>query len=370
MRSRTSIVALAWLFALAPACADIGSGGAAPASATGGGTATGTGGSAVAGSGAGGGAVAGAAGKGGSGGGPVGGATAAGKGGGSGGKSAQAGASGQAGAGQSGASGAAGAGGDPGRDFSPDRTKFFGASRCASSGLDLCEDFESGTLDTKLWSIRGKTPVIDGGQKARGGKALHIHVKSDLTMGNGYVASGISESKTFPATSNRYYGRMFVYFQSLPVPQGMFTFSHWTFAGGSGTGVTGEMRLSGFLQNGKNRFGVGTDSGNDPMGTGDWTTLDDDPKGNAKAVPTGDWQCIEWMNDGEHNETRFWWDAVEHPSMHTTSTVHGGNAGVPYVLPQFTKAWVGFEVYQGGGEDYEAWIDEVAIDKERIGCVY
>jgi hypothetical protein len=56
--------------------------------------------------------------------------------------------------------------------------------------------------------------------------------------------------------------------------------------------------------------------------------------------------------------------------MHTTSTVHGGNAANPYVLPQFTQTWMGFEVYQGGGEDYEMWVDEIAIDKDRIGCIY
>ena len=290
------------------------------------------------------------------------------------------GSSGQGGMGTGGSGGASGAGGASagtggiggnGRDLSPDRTKFFGVSRCAGSGLQLCEDFESGTIDASVWSIRGKTPVIDGVQKARGAKALHIHVKSDISMGGGgYISSGLTEKKTFPAASNRYYGRMFVYFQALPVPTASFTFSHWTMIGGSGTGVTGDIRVSGFLQNGKNRFGVGTDSGTDPKGTGDWTTLDDDPKGNFKPVPLADWQCIEWMNDGEHNETAFFWDATEHASMHTTGTVHGGNAANPYVLPQFTQTWMGFEVYQGGGEDYEMWVDEIAIDKERIGCIY
>src|SRR5271165_5595584 len=35
------------------------------------------------------------------------------------------------------------AAGDGGRDYSADRSKFFGASRCATAGVQLCEDFES-----------------------------------------------------------------------------------------------------------------------------------------------------------------------------------------------------------------------------------
>src|SRR4051812_8355827 len=39
------------------------------------------------------------------------------------------------------------------RSFSTDRTQFFGSSRCAQSGLLLCDDFESGTLDRNTWQV-------------------------------------------------------------------------------------------------------------------------------------------------------------------------------------------------------------------------
>src|SRR5882672_2206666 len=119
---------------------------------------------------------------------------------------------GAAGTGAAGA-GAAGAGGGApgGRDLSTDRALFLGASRCAAAKVQLCEDFESGTLDAATWTVRGTKPVIDGVQKARGAKALHVTV-----TGNGL--SAIRETKTFPATNNTYYGRAFVYFASLPTP--------------------------------------------------------------------------------------------------------------------------------------------------------
>jgi hypothetical protein len=251
------------------------------------------------------------------------------------------------------------------RDLSANRAAFFGASRCAAAHVQLCEDFESGQLDPATWQVTGQTPTIDDQQAARGTRALHISV-------GGKGSSTIAETRTFPAPDDTYFGRLFVYFKSLPVPASGFDYSHWTFIAASGTGVTGEVRVSGQMQNGVNLFGVGTDSLTDPSGTGDWTNPDTDPGpyGTPSPVPTGSWLCIEWMHDGAHNQTRFWWDGVEHPSLATTpSTPHQGNAGVPFTLPSFTTLWVGWYEYQPTTQPFELWIDEVAIDYARIGCV-
>ena len=251
------------------------------------------------------------------------------------------------------------------RDLSSSRSAFFGASRCAAAHVQLCEDFESGVLDPGIWTATGVTPTIDGRHAARGQRALHVKID-----GNG--PSYIRETKTFPAARDTYFGRMFVYFQALPAPAPGFDYAHWTFAAASGTGVKGEVRLSGQMQGGVNRFGVGTDSLDDPAGSGDWTNADRDPgpNGAAPAVPTGQWLCIEWMHDGANNQTRFWWDAIEHPSLATTTaTPHLGHPGVPFRLPAFTNVWVGWQEYQKTSQPFELWIDEVAIDPARIGCV-
>ncbi len=250
------------------------------------------------------------------------------------------------------------AGADSGRDLSPDPSKFGGPTRCAAANVALCEDFESGTLDTATWTVTGTAPLIDGVQKMRGTKALHV-----TRAGNG--VSYIKEKKTFPAPANTYYGRAFVYFDKLPAAP--LTYAHWTFIAASGTGVSGEIRLSGQLQNGANHFGVGTDNRVDDAGTGDWTTTDGDPK-PPNAVPTQKWLCIEWMHKGDTNETRFWWDAAEHPTLHTTPAQHGGNAN-PFNLPQFTNVWLGWAEYQPTTEPFEMWLDEIAIDYARIGCI-
>ncbi|PMZ86541.1 hypothetical protein, partial [Pseudomonas sp. FW306-2-11AD] len=91
--------------------------------------------------------------------------------------------------------------------------------------------------------------------------------------GNG--PSYIKESKTFPAKNDTYFGRAYVWFATLAGPP--MSYAHWTFIAASGTNVSGEIRVSGQFQNGKNLFGVGTDNRIDDAGTGDWTTSDNDP---------------------------------------------------------------------------------------------
>jgi hypothetical protein len=239
--------------------------------------------------------------------------------------------------------------------YSTDRDEFFGDSRCTAE-LDLCEDFEQESLDTGIWSVRGPAPTIDESRAARGSRSAHFH-----TVDNGL--SYIEQSLSFPAPGNRYFARIFVYFDSMPsAPE----WAHWSIAGAIGSGTEAEIRVGGQYDNSINRFGVGSDYGP----TGDWTNLDEDPGGSPSEVPVDEWLCVEWLHDGGANETRFWWDGVEHPSLFTSAVEHGGDDNEPYVLPEFESVWVGWLLYQSNTTpgEFDVWIDEVAFDDERIGC--
>ena len=54
----------------------------------------------------------------------------------------------------------------------------------------------------------------------------------------------------------------------------------------------------------------------------------------------------------------------------TTSTMHGGDQTVPYLLPTFTNVKIGWMLYQNpvSPTTFDLWIDEIAIDSQRIGC--
>jgi len=243
---------------------------------------------------------------------------------------------------------------DMSRTYSTDPTTFMGAPRCAALHAQLCDDFEASALDTKTWTANGDVS-LDTSQFARGKQALHLHI-----VGQNWAT--ITESKTFPEAGNHFFGRLF--FRATAIPTTNPAAAHWTLVAGAGNN-TPEIREGGI----SGKWGTGTDNRVDG-GTGDWTNADNDPAGNPKPVPSNTWACIEWEYDGGNNETRFWWDGVEHPSMHTTSTMHGGDQTVPYLLPTFTNVKIGWMLYQNpvSPTTFDIWIDEIAIDSARIGC--
>jgi hypothetical protein len=271
--------------------------------------------------------------------------------------------SGGASGGKGGTSGTAGKGGTSGTGsggkatggsagYSTNRDDFFGASRCGT-GLDLCDDFEATSINTTRWRVQGPAPTVDSTRAARGMRSVHFH-----TTDNGL--SLLHTTAIFPATNNTYWARVFVYFDTMPTAP---MWAHWSISAAVGSGTDTEVRVGGQYDGSKNRFGVGTDHGE----TGDWTNLDEDP-GNP--VPVDAWVCLEWQNKGDTNETRFFWDGVEHPSLHTTATDHGGSDTVDYELPTFESVYVGWWLYQPETTpgQFDVWIDEVAFDSERIGC--
>ena len=135
---------------------------------------------------------------------------------------------------------------------------------------------------------------------ARGTKALHIKTAA----GGGSNFAYIKETKTFPATNNVLYGRMFVWFEDALTTDG-----HFSLAEGAGTGTAAVIRFGGQFK----AFGVGTDSGN----SGDWTDSD-----RTKLVPTQTWICAEFQFDGPTHTFHVWWDDMERPMLTSGPSKH------------------------------------------------
>jgi len=233
---------------------------------------------------------------------------------------------------------------------------FFGASRCELGQFALCDGFEASTIDSERWTIgksEGNTVERVSDQAARGSGSVHVRTQN----GFGYL----STSSIFPAAGNGYFGRVFLRVARYSTVD----WAHWTVAEAAGTGDGSKIRVGGqfVTSQAKNRWGVGSDGGP----TGDWTNHDTDPGGAPLEPPLGSWTCLEWQHDGATNTTRFYVDSIEHPSLLTTASEHGGT-NVPYELPQMNSLWVGWWQYQADPTAFDVWIDEVALDDERIGC--
>ena len=216
-----------------------------------------------------------------------------------------------------------------------------GPTRCDTT-LPLCESFENG-LDGNLWKTTragDATVAVDEVHAARGTKALHVKT----TAGGGSNFAYIKETKTFPATNNVLYGRMFVWFEDALTTDG-----HFSLAEGAGTGTSAVIRFGGQFK----AFGVGTDSGS----SGDWTDSD-----RSKLVPTQTWICAEFQFDGPTNTFHVWWDDMERPTLTSGPSKH-----TSFTMPTFNSLWFGWWMYNIA-EPQEIWIDEIAVDYKPIGC--
>jgi len=71
-----------------------------------------------------------------------------------------------------------------------------------------------------------------------------------------------------------------------------------------------------------------------------------------------DWVCVEWMVDPAAKEVRVWLDGREVDDLHLTNVVASGFGTVDVAVQHLA-----------GGPVVDMWVDEVAVDTQRIGCI-
>lgn len=229
-------------------------------------------------------------------------------------------------------------------------------SLCPTLDVLLCDGFENDEIDPRIWGVEasaGNTVELTTERAARGRQSIHIHAEN----GFGFLRL----TRIFPLEGNRYWARMFVRverFSTVP-------WAHWTLAETAGAGDGSVIRVGGqFVSTEQiNRWSVGSDHGP----TGDWTTHDQDPAGAPVAPAVGEWVCLEWLHDATADRSRFFVGGVEHPSLATSRSEHGG-ADAPFDVPSLRSVWFGWWQYQPDPEPFDIWIDEIAVDHDRIGC--
>jgi hypothetical protein len=189
----------------------------------------------------------------------------------------------------------------------------------------------------------------------------------------------LRETSTFATTGNHFFGRFFLYLNytaaPLSCPGGNCTnLVHWTAASAGGDFVDGsgsyrpDVRAVGAVNQ---RLLVNLDGAPVPEVGVD----DDDSVPGYEALGDShkdEWMCFEfeYAGEGANGEVRVYWDGIDHPALHY-STSNRGNAGELWSIPTYDYLELGFAHYQNYGAfvgSFDAWIDEVAVDDERIGC--
>jgi len=226
---------------------------------------------------------------------------------------------------------------------------FGGPSLCTAGKYIICEDFEA-TAEGAVpsgWTKHGAASVASD-QAARGKHSLKI------------TAAANGERRIYADATklgSGHWGRIF-YRVEVPVPT---AFVHSTMVGLQGTGPTRgneEVRVVDTVKdaNGKHQFLYNVQPSGSEFGKGspyNWTF-------------DGKWHCAEWHIDSPTQSYHFYYDGAEVTSI----AINNGPAKYDGsdIPMSFTQVHVGWNNYQSAPPGFVAWIDEVALDANRIGC--
>jgi hypothetical protein len=216
---------------------------------------------------------------------------------------------------------------------------------CASRKVAICDDFERTGIDRTVWKVaNGDNLRIDSTRAFRGRQSLFVRGVNRRDGGGKLYLDGAAVS----AFRDGFYGRAHVYFAGR-TPR---THSDLVFAWGPANGGTVVWRYGVEAHNFTgNWWGAG----------GEGAFPSDRFFTKRDAVPVDRWFCMEWHFDSKANQMRFWLDGAERRSLWRA----GGN----WPAPPFQRIEIGFQIFgQDPGGDFSLWFDEVALDRERIGC--
>jgi hypothetical protein len=229
----------------------------------------------------------------------------------------------------------------------------------------ICDDFESGTAANPApnWSTliypsaSSGSITLDTQRAFSGTRSLHL----SSSESGAYVQ--IVRSLTLLPT-NAFFGRMNIFFDAWPKPK-----EHWDLIQGWGY-VPGSVSrpVSDQIQY---SYGGGIDN---TLAGYYLSNTRDCGQYSAAQMPIGRWACLEWQFDGVNDEMRIWIDgqAIDPLTMTNPTSSTYASCAPPWVAsaPIFERLSLGF--YRGSpvdGGTIDMWIDDVAIDSQRVGCL-
>jgi hypothetical protein len=230
----------------------------------------------------------------------------------------------------------------------------------AACKFALCESFESyadgAVPDPALWAQKATKATVDSVRAARGKKALHI---GPFTKDSVYIR----ETRTFPALGKAFYGRVFLWVDKEPLetPPNLY---HWTMIESSETPEDSgkQVRLGGHIEAGM---------------PGDWLRFNFETHAQAATHETGlsdktafvvprQWNCIEFYFDMQKQEARIWLNGMERTQLHWLNNMP--QSAIFQFPAEIKSLSFGWTEYQPPKTPWDVWLDEIAVDGQRIGC--
>jgi hypothetical protein len=254
------------------------------------------------------------------------------------------------------------------RDTGPSRDAAITAvfmSQCPKSNLLFCENFESGGLDTRLWKWipHASSYVADTERVFSGKYSLKINVSEK--SGTPWNWGQIKTNRAFQLAGRDLYVRALVFLDAR-VPSRHFSVMSARSVGPAPTGGTWQYILN-LLPS---RGGIGAAL--------QWRYIWEYGAVNAqlwdqkdKVPRVGEWACWEWDVLGSKNEIRLSVNGEPVMGMVAGENVTPGGKGMWLAPPQ---AQFSFGFYTSHADSlpaggYNIWLDELAIDDAKIGCM-
>jgi hypothetical protein len=212
------------------------------------------------------------------------------------------------------------------------------ASLCATSGLVMCDGFETGTFRDPPWSSAFNI-VTDSAHVYRGALAAHAHTDA-LPANANYPSAVIDNTNASVFGTNTAYLRAFLYYASGSAQTVLL--SEVNPLNNDPTQVVKVFILSGLLQ-------VETDTAA--------------PTSTGVAMPTDRWTCFELAAKGSTTTSSN--DAHATLWLDGTQLADVGS----FNLSPSQQFVLGLNFYGlPAAPASDLWMDEVALDSARIGC--
>jgi hypothetical protein len=225
---------------------------------------------------------------------------------------------------------------------------------CAGRSYLFCEDFESapvGGLPTgwtidRGWQTETSNPAVASDQHHSGMRALHSAVGAV-----GQHRARFALNAALGAARGTHWGRVFYKVQA-PAFMPSSGVVHNTLLGLMGAG---ELRVVDTVQNtaGAHQFLLNVPDDSCCAGS----------RYNYHSYD-GAWHCAEWHVDQTARSYHFYFDGAEVTDIAYTQPASDTRVR----FEAFTGVTVGWREYQNANPPYQSWLDDIAIDTNRVGC--
>ena len=226
---------------------------------------------------------------------------------------------------------------------------------------DFCESFEgyaegSHPHDARWVDAQDSNQiVVDALKPARGAHSLHITFEKNPPQ-----THWLRTNEPFPKLARKHFGRIFVWINQLPDQK--IEYRHWVTVQMEPKGNGPVLRVLG----GETPPNIGANANDITKQNSamfDLITPDEDRRREDTVnIGAKTWFCFEWSLDVDANQYRMWLDGK---AMTGANWDHSNPA---YTFAAIDHLWLGWTDWHNDSANWEVFLDEVALDDERIGC--